>query len=230
MTTPTLLLHGALGSAGQFTLLKERLSYQEVPVHTLSFAGHGLLNEDIAVFSIPLFARQVISYLDANNLATVNIFGYSMGGYVALYVARHYPKRIQKIMTLATKFHWTPEIAVGETKMLNPDLIEHKVPEFAQQLKKLHGEQHWKTLLKKTADMMISLGHAPALQTEDFTKIEQAVLIGLGDSDKMVSLEESMNVYKSLKNSGFYMMPHTKHPIESVDTKRLAFEIASFMQ
>jgi pimeloyl-ACP methyl ester carboxylesterase len=51
-----------------------------------------------------------------------------MGGYVALKTAVLHPGRIEAIVTLGTKFHWDPENASNEVRMLNPEKIEEKVP------------------------------------------------------------------------------------------------------
>ena len=47
--------------------------------------------------------------------------GHSMGGYVALKLALKRPELVDRIITLGTKFNWTPEVAAKEVKMLNPD-------------------------------------------------------------------------------------------------------------
>src|SRR5687767_6066719 len=104
-----LLLHGAIGSKEQLQPLAGLLK-NEYEIHTLNFSGHGgtPLPEQ---FSIELFARDVVDYLDAKKLENINIFGYSMGGYVGLYLARYFPMRIGKVFTFATKFDWTPASA-----------------------------------------------------------------------------------------------------------------------
>ena len=112
--------------------------------------------------------------------------------------------------------------------MLDPHLLEEKYPDFAKVLMERHGEKKWKLLLEKTARLMIALGDEPVLNEEDFPGIDIPVRIGLGDKDKMVHLEESWHVYKRLPKGSFYMMPDTKHPLESVNTARLAFEMRSF--
>jgi esterase/lipase len=139
-----------------------------------------------------------------------------MGGYVALYLAHRNPSILGNIITLGTKFEWSPEIAQKEVKMLDSKTIIEKVPKFAEALQKRHG-QNWELLLQKTAEMMLSLGNKNALSLTDFTTIENKVLIGLADKDNMVSLEETTAVYKQLKNGAMYMLPNTKHPIETVD-------------
>jgi esterase/lipase len=58
--------------------------------------------------------------------------------------------------------------------------------------------------------------------------IENKVLIGLADKDNMVTLEETTAVYKQLKNGAMYMLPNTKHPIETVNVKLLSQVIKEF--
>jgi|SRR6185295_7177985 len=223
-----LLLHGALGDAGQLQPLAAALSHQYI-IHTLNFNGHGG-EQKVDQFSIPLFAEQVQEYLKKNNIDKINIFGYSMGGYVALYVARQYPERIQKIFTLATKFMWTPAIAQQEIKMLDAGKIIEKLPAFAQALEKRHAPNDWKKLLQKTAELMINLGNDPPLNDTDFEKMELPVLVGIGDKDAMVTLEETIQVYRKLKNANLIVLPKTPHPIEKVNVERLAKEIELFFK
>ena len=149
-----------------------------------------------------------------------------MGGYVALYLAHRNPSILGNIITLGTKFEWSPEIAQKEVKMLDSKTIIEKVPKFAEALQKRHGKD-WELLLQKTAEMMLNLGNENALSLTDFTTIENKVLIGLADKDTMVSLEETTAVYKQLKNGAMYMLPNTKHPIETVDVGLLVKVICS---
>jgi pimeloyl-ACP methyl ester carboxylesterase len=81
-----------------------------------------------------------------------------MGGYVAIYLARYYPESVNKIITLATKFIWNETIAAKEIKMLNADKIEEELPDFAVALHKRHAPDNWKTVLEKTAAMLIEMG------------------------------------------------------------------------
>jgi esterase/lipase len=150
-----------------------------------------------------------------------------MGGYVALYLAHRNSNILGNIITLGTKFEWSPEIAQKEVKMLDSKIIIEKVPKFAEALQKRHG-QDWELLLQKTAEMMLSLGNKNALSLTDFTTIENKVLIGLADKDNMVSLEETTAVYKQLKNGAMYMLPNTKHPIETVDVGLLSQIVSLF--
>jgi len=221
-----ILLHGAICSANCFKDLTEKLQ-QKYIVHTPNFSGHG--GAPMAeFFSIEQFASEVLNYLSEKNIDQIDIFGYSMGGYVALYLAKMHPERVRRIFTLGTKFEWTPAIAEREVKMLNADEIAEKIPTFAQQLEKRHAPNDWKVLLGKTAEMMMALGHKNPLLLEDYRYILNSVRIAIGDKDQVVTLEETIAVYRNLPNATFMVLPNTPHPIAKTDMEKLSREIKDF--
>jgi pimeloyl-ACP methyl ester carboxylesterase len=222
-----ILLHGAVGCASQMLLLS-KLLIGKSKVHTIDFNGHGKKNGDSGGFSIPRFCEDVLNWMEKKRLEKVNIFGYSMGGYVALYLARHHPEKVNSVCTLATKFKWTPEIARQEVRMLDPVKIEEKVPEFAKALAERHSPENWQKVIQKTADMMLKLGESPALTLDDFKSINCRVMVGLGDRDKMVTLDETLEVYKHLPIASLLVMPDTPHPMERVNTELLAHHLHNF--
>lgn len=223
-----LLLHGALGAAAQFAPLQEQLE-KHFTLHTLNFAGHGGEPFPQGGYSIQVFAQNVLDYLDQQGIEQIDIFGYSMGGYVALYLAQQHPDRIGKIYTLATKFAWSPESAEQEMKMLNPEKIAEKVPKFAAALEQRHAPQDWKEVLNQTAAMMRGLGEAPLLTEEGLEAIPHTCLITVGDQDQMVSREETMAAANTLPKAEFACMAETPHPLEQVNVERLAKWIREFM-
>ena len=87
-----LLLHGAIGSKEQLFPLAKVLR-EKYTVHTLNFTGHGGENIPEEPFSIELFAKDVLRYMDQHNIEHTSLFGYSMGGYVAMYLQKNIPKR-----------------------------------------------------------------------------------------------------------------------------------------
>lgn len=226
---PLILLHGAIGAGDQLALLAALLS-SHYDVHVIDFSGHGTAAPADGAFSISLFANDVRVYMLKNGLEQASIFGYSMGGYVAMYLARHYPALVGKVVTLATKWHWDEATAAKETQMLNADKIEQKVPAFAEALHKRHTAHGWKNVLSKTASMMLALGADNPLKPEDHAAITHPSLILLGDRDKMVSLDETLAVYRALPNAQLGLLPGTGHPIEQVDAEVLSFFIRRFVR
>src|SRR5688572_12709211 len=107
-----LLLHGALGNSTDFDKLKPLLEKNYI-VHSINFPGHGG-NEMPVSFSITFFAEYVEEYCKIHSLSGINVFGYSMGGYVAVYLAHKRPSLFKKIITLGTVLYWDETIAAKE--------------------------------------------------------------------------------------------------------------------
>ncbi|WP_018476286.1 alpha/beta fold hydrolase [Pontibacter roseus] len=221
-----LLLHGALGAAATLHPLRNLLE-ASFTMHTLSFSGHGGQPLD-QPFRIEQFAEDVLRYLDQQDLPQVDVFGYSMGGYVALYLALHHPQRIGRIFTLATKFAWSPETAAKEVKMLQPEKVAEKVPQFAATLAERHHPEDWQEVMRHTAEMMRHLGEHPPLTADTLPQVSNPVQVSVGDQDTMVSLEETAWAFRHLPNARLLVLPATRHPLELVDLQRLSHEIRQY--
>ncbi len=221
-----ILLHGALGAQDQLSPLSEELSKLNYEIHLFTFSGHGQtpFQQD---FNIKQFASELELFMRNNHIESPGIFGYSMGGYVALYLASQKKDMIAGIITLGTKFNWSPVIAQKEIAQLDAQVIMDKIPKFAEALKKRHGEQ-WTLLLKRTAEMMLSLGNNNIID-EYFSEIDTKVLIGLADKDAMVSVEETDHAAKCITNSSRFTLSNAKHSIETTDPKVLADIIHRFL-
>lgn len=198
-------------------------------VLSLNLAGHGGSPMPEEPFSIPLFADNVLAFLEQEQLQQVHIVGYSMGGYVGLYLAAHHPKRIKSVFTLGTKFTWTEESAAREVKMLNPEKIKEKVPQFAATLAERHAPQNWEDVMHQTARLMLGLGQNPALTPAIMADIQQPVLVAVGDQDNMVTIEETIDAYRQLHNARLLVLPATRHPLETIAPSRLKHEIDLFI-
>ena len=132
---PTIvLLHGALGSELQMEKIADRFK-NEYRVLSFNFKGHGGEHPG-ASFSISGFVEQMKTFVEDNQLRNFSIFGFSMGGYVALKYAMTGHQDLCEIFTFGTKFNWTSSAAEQEVKKLNPQILEEKVPHFANLLKK----------------------------------------------------------------------------------------------
>lgn len=224
--TDLILLHGAIGAADQLHTLATHFKKDAFRVHVLNFSGHG--KEPFAEgFGIEAFAGELDHYIHTNKLKTPAVFGYSMGGYVALYLAVTKPGTLGRMATLGTKFDWTPQTAAKEMAMLDPATILAKVPKFAAALEARHGGI-WQLLLSKTAAMIEGLGKQPLLTPAVLQAIPNPVCVGLADHDQMVSLEETLSAYRQLQQGCLYVLPNSRHPIEQVDSTLLAQILTHF--
>lgn len=209
-----ILLHGALGHSDLFNPYLNALS-ESFNVYTPLFSGHGNTEPPTNGITIEKYIQELREFIEEKNLEDVYIFGHSMGGYVALCYALENPEKINSVMTLGTKFDWTEEQALKESKMLNPDIIIEKIPKYAELLESQHGSK-WTKLLPAIAEMMISLGKNPPLTDEVLKNIEIPVQIMVGDQDNMVTIEESIGVCRKLTKGKLAILPNTKHTLEKV--------------
>ena len=227
-THDLVLLHGALGASTQFDALARELQ-SHFRVHLLDFEGHGSAPPRGRPFRIPFFAENVIELLDSSGIERALLFGYSMGGYVALHLALEQPSRVLRVATLGTKLRWDRETASREVARLDPDVMRAKVPKFADALAARHERAGgWERVLADTADLLRELGERPLLSDAEFARITQPARIIVGDRDATVGVEESEAASRSLIDGSLTVLADTPHPLEHMDPTRLVPILVDF--
>lgn len=93
---PLIILHGLFGSSDNLGRIASELA-KDYRVHSLDLRNHGQ-SFHTEEMSYDLMAQDVIHYMDEESLERVNILGHSMGGKVAMTVALHYAKRVEKLI------------------------------------------------------------------------------------------------------------------------------------
>jgi pimeloyl-ACP methyl ester carboxylesterase len=225
---PTLIfLHGALGSSTYFDSISSQLADQ-FELHKITFSGHAGTPAS-APLTIQLYVNEVVEYCKQKNIKNAYFFGYSMGGYVALSLAIQHPELVSKLMTLATKYAWKPEVAEKETKFLNPEVIKEKVPKYAQALALTHGD-NWETLVTSIAQLLLALGNAPYLNSENLAQINCPVQVMSGDQDNMVTIEETLALARAINNAHVAVLPNTIHPFEKINQNLVIQILRDFFQ
>jgi pimeloyl-ACP methyl ester carboxylesterase len=220
---PILVVHGALGSAAQMQPVAEALRTLG-KVEIVELPGHGETPlPNASAFGMDLFADAIaaaVGQVGARPGAaalTPLVFGYSMGGYAALVLESRAPGTLGGIVTLGTKFEWTPELSAREASRLDAATIAAKVPKFADTLAVRHaGTGGWHRVLDDTAALLRELGNAPLLHTETLHRIAIPVTVAVGARDDTVSADEAERTAGMLRNGTFAVLPDVPHPIERV--------------
>lgn len=214
-----LLLHGALGTKAQFARFEKHLSntYQ---VYKMDFSGHGSAGRQID-FTIAQFVEDVKTFVDKKNIAGTKVFGYSMGGYVALKAASGYPSLFAQVNSFATKFAWTDTNTRAEVAKLNPELIQQKVPGFAERLKKEHPKADWKMVVSNTARLLESIYQEEYITEDELKRINIPVNIMIGTRDTMVSEEESQVTADLLPKGRLIILPDVVHEIHRLSDEQI---------
>jgi pimeloyl-ACP methyl ester carboxylesterase len=219
-------LHGALGAASQFDDIISSLpnNYNSI---ALDLPQHGM-NTDEILPSIESYVDYVIQIIEAKGLQSISLFGYSMGGYIALLIAHRRPDMIEKVLTLATKFDWTHSDASKQLSMLNSTLMQEKVPKYANYLNSLHHTITWNRVVDNTYLVIEKLiAHVP-INTKLLNQISIPCRLGVGDQDNMVSLNETTEAFKNIPKGSLYVLPSTIHPIEKANPQLIAQQCINF--
>ncbi len=223
-----LLLHGALGAVDQFDRLAPLLT-ADFEVHRLDFEGHGQTPLRHETFHCDYFVTNVSDYLRQQDLDQIDIFGYSLGGYVACALAKVEPARVRRIVTLATKFLWDESVVKREVAYLDAETIKTKVPKFADMLARRHPAEGWEKVIACTRDLLWSNTETGGLTPEFMATLAQPIRVMVGDQDQTVGVAESLAICQALSQGEFEVLPRTIHPFEKVSPERVAFSLQEFL-
>jgi len=221
-----LLLPGALGASSMFDPLIDRLK-EDYELFLYDFPGHGNCNSLLDEVCFESVKRNVKDFLKQNNLINTSVFGYSMGGYIAMGIASE-NDCFKKVITLGTKFLWNDFEVKKELSNLDVQKMAIKIPAFVELLSKRHPHTDWKEIVNFSRMFIQDLAEN-ALQNSDFSKVNVSVKIVLGENDNMVSKEETIEVNDAIKNAEFCILPYSAHVFEKVDLNILVNEIKSFI-
>ena len=217
-----LVVHGALGSAAQMQPVADALASLGEPV-LVELPGHGETPlEPGGSFHIESFAAALAAQVariraESPDLPAPVVFGYSMGGYVALALEARAPGTFAAVLTLGTKFEWTPELASHEAGRLDPVIVAQKVPKFAETLTERHrGSGGWELALQRTAALLRALGDGPVLNEKTLPAIRIPVCIAVGSRDDTVTPDEARRVAAAMGDATTEVLEDTPHPIERV--------------
>ena len=96
---PVVLVHGLLMNRRMFDRLGQELAERGNRVITVDMLGHGRSDrpEDLRLYSMPLFSRQLVALLDHLEIDKAVIGGTSLGANIALELAVRQPKRAQAL-------------------------------------------------------------------------------------------------------------------------------------
>ena len=216
-----LFLHGALGAASQVEdALRDKLP-EGLEYDILEFDGHG--STPLAGnFGMPSFVKTLTATLKKYDVPPL-VFGYSMGGYVALLAAAADRSLCSGIITLGTKVEWSPSIAERERQFAEPHNITAKVPKFAALLEQRHTALGWENLCRSTIELMQGLGANPLLAPAVLKSVAVPVIMAVGDTDETVSIDETRRAAEFLPTGRLCVLPDERHPLEKVSATSIQF-------
>ena len=101
---PIILLHGFLENSTMWDAISDVL-LQQNRVLRIDLLGHGQTKCLGYIHTMEDMANAVLAVIDHLKLTTYTLIGHSMGGYVALVVARRFPERIHGLCLMNSTYH-----------------------------------------------------------------------------------------------------------------------------
>lgn len=188
--TPLLLLHGGLFDIDQqFGALLPALAADR-RVIALDFQAHGRTNDIDRPLAIPALATDVVAVLRHLGVAQVDVFGFSVGGAVAVELGVRHPELVRKLIASSVSISRDGERGENTDAVIEMqvEMIAGTPMEQAYLAKSPHPDHaHLQTLLDKLGGIM---EHSAGWTDDEIRGMTAPTLITIGDCD-MVKIEHA---------------------------------------
>ena len=216
---PLIVLHGALGSTSLETDRLVRFWERRFRVYAVDLRGHG---ESPAIEAVPAwddYAADVEAVADALGLDRFRLFGFSMGGGIALASASRLGPRVERLAVHGVNVRWTE--AEVEAMVGPMERIAAENPFWAQRLAETHGADRWERLAAQMAAFTRALPdqHMPHSLTSAITAL---TLVSHGDADRFFDVQHAVDLYREIPHSRLWVIPGLDHPVQGVDAHAFA--------
>ena len=205
---PLLLLHGGFGSINDFQKVIPELS-RNFRVIAPDSPGHGR-SEQADSLSYQLLASYFSRMIDAWQLDSVYVLGWSDGGDAALILAADRADKVRKVVVSGAN-STTDGLVSGELshlKKLTPDYITIAMKEWLDNYKMFTPQKdNWRKFVNDSKKMWLT---RIAVPESKLRQIKCPVLVIVGDHD-IIRLEHAMEMHRSINESEFAVLPGTSH-------------------
>jgi len=172
---PLILMHGLTANAHSFDAILKAGVRREILA--VDLRGRGLSDKPTHGYTMQDHAADIIGMLDRLDMESAVIGGHSFGGLLSIYLAFHYPNRVEKIVIIdaAAKMH--PDVAT----MVGPSIrrLGKRWPSFPDYLEEIKRSPYLKgkwlpemesyyraDVVKKTDDGSYTTNSSPEHITE----------------------------------------------------------------
>lgn len=200
---PLLLLHAALQTSESMEPLRSLLAPEGFRIVAPDQRGHGQTANPGRGLTIPRLTEDIITLMDHLGIARPIVAGYSMGGTVAVELARR--GLASRLVVLASRIHPAPR----GRRAFDPDDIRRRSPQWAQQLAQKHQEMPWEELAVEIGTM---LENWPGFSCEELASIACPTLVVQGDKDEMVPVSQAEEFAAAVPGARFHLVPRAGHP------------------
>jgi pimeloyl-ACP methyl ester carboxylesterase len=224
---PLILLHGAFATADGWGGVLPTLSKSH-QVIAVELQGHGHTADRDTPFSMEQMADDVAELLKALKIETADVFGYSMGGSVALGVAIRHPEVVGKLAVLGatagpTKDTYNPE-TLKQMKSITP--ANFNFPQLKDPYTKVAPDpSKWPVLVAKVVKLNVDFN---GFSEKDIKSIKALTLIMQGDRDG-VRPEHGVEMYRLIPNAQLAIFPAGDHFVLFMSPDKILATLVPFL-
>lgn len=215
---PLVVLHGALGSTGLETDRLVRFWERRFRVLAVDLRGHGASSP---LASPPTWAECVDDVARVTAALAVDrfrLFGFSMGGGVALAAASYLGERVERLAVHGVNVRWTAEEVEAMVGPMRD--VAASFPFWATRLQETHGER-WPALAEQVVAFTARLP-AEYMTLASLNAITASTLVSHGDADRFFALDHPLALRREIPDARLWVIPGLDHPIQGVDAEAFA--------
>jgi pimeloyl-ACP methyl ester carboxylesterase len=211
---PLVMLHGATSSGRLDFAAQKTLFAKAFRLYLPDARGHGRTRWDPANgFRYDWLVDDALAFVDALNLGTFHLLGFSMGALTALQLASRHPDRVRTLIVAGITTQREPRTSVAR-RLMDPERIERKDPTWARELARLHdpvqGRGTWRRLLPAiAADVAVQ----PLMTPRDLRRITAPALVAVGDRDPFVPVDHAWGLQRQLRHGRLLVVPDCGHEV-----------------
>jgi pimeloyl-ACP methyl ester carboxylesterase len=203
---PLLLLHGAFLTVESWGRLVPELARSR-QVIAVELQGHGHTADVDRPLSFTQMAEDVAALLREIKVERTDVYGYSMGGTVALALAARHPGLVRKLIVQGSTYNkdgWEPE-AFKQFSALPPDFAPGPLKDPYDKV--APDPKRWPVLVAKVKEMEITFEGLP---DRDLKAITAETLIIMGDREGLRP-EQAVAMYRLIPKAQLAILPGADH-------------------
>lgn len=208
--------------------------------YLINLPCHGKSICDINFLDIELFKKIIVSFVLENNLKNVYIMGHSMGGGLAILVAKELIEKNIKINLIL-------ETPLNSSVLSGYDIVKKMIPKSYSDMEEVANHLFNEPLsffkTKNNLDNFIKneyirLSNSPLKKIIEFENIKKSsslvdftlnqlncnILLILGENDQIINAKQTLNVFKEYKNKKVFIIKNSKH-MPLIESKELCYSI-----
>lgn len=198
---PVLLLHGGLTDSRDFSGNLDALASQ-YRLLLPDRRAHGHTADVPGPITIEVMAQDTIAFLDTVIGKPVRLVGYSAGAAVALQAAVRRPGLAERLVLISCAFRPDGMIMQPSAEGPPPEPLAAAHAEVSPD-----GPDHFPVVIAKIAE---AAAGDPGLSSADLKRVKCPVLVLAADDD-LVTLEHTLELYRSLPDAQLAVIPGTSH-------------------